>query len=62
MVLTRGLLIDTRTNFPHVETLAYNYLAIMASVVSNERAVPSSGITISKQRDQLKSDKMCPSQ
>ena len=37
-------------------SLARDYLAIMASSVSSERAFSSAGITISKRRNRLKED------
>lgn len=37
-------------------SLAFDYLAIMASSVSSERAFSSAGITISKRRNRLKGD------
>lgn len=42
--------------FPVWSSLARDYLAIMASSVSSERAFSSAGITISKRRNRLKGD------
>ena len=42
--------------YPVWASLARDYLAIMASSVSSERAFSSAGITISKRRNRLKAD------
>ena len=42
--------------YPTWASLARDYLAIMASSVSSERAFSSAGITISKRHNQLKAD------
>jgi hypothetical protein len=42
--------------YPTWASLARDYLAIMASSVSSERAFSSAGITISKRRNRLKAD------
>ena len=42
--------------YPVWSSLARDYLAIMASSVSSERAFSSAGITISKRRNRLKGD------
>ena len=42
--------------YPVWASLARDYLAIMASSVSSERAFSSAGITISKRRNRLKGD------
>ena len=42
--------------YPVWASMALDYLAIMASSVSSERAFSSSGITISKRRNRLKGD------
>ena len=42
--------------YPTWASLARDYLAIMASSVSSERAFSSAGITISKHRNRLKKD------
>ena len=42
--------------YPVWGSLARDYLAIMASSVSSERAFSSAGITISKRRNRLKAD------
>ncbi|KIL55647.1 hypothetical protein M378DRAFT_57305, partial [Amanita muscaria Koide BX008] len=42
--------------YPTWASLARDYLAVMASSVSSERAFSSAGITISKRRNQLKGD------
>jgi hypothetical protein len=42
--------------FPVWSSLARDYLSIMASSVSSERAFSSAGITISKRRNRLKHD------
>lgn len=42
--------------FPVWSSLARDYLSIMASSVSSERAFSSAGITISKRRNRLKGD------
>ena len=50
-------ILNTQLNasrYPTWATLARNYLAIMASSVSSERAFSSAGITISKRRNRLK--------
>ncbi|EDR00881.1 uncharacterized protein LACBIDRAFT_312828 [Laccaria bicolor S238N-H82] len=44
------------SDFPVWASLARDYLAIMASSVSSERAFSSAGITISKRRNRLKGD------
>ena len=44
------------SRFPVWASLAKNYLSIMGSSVSSERAFLSAGITISKRRNQLKGD------
>ncbi|KJA17427.1 hypothetical protein HYPSUDRAFT_1022496 [Hypholoma sublateritium FD-334 SS-4] len=44
------------SRFPVWSALARDYLAIMASSVSSERAFSSAGITISKRRNRLKGD------
>ena len=50
-------ILNTQLNasrYPTWATLACDYLAIMASSVSSERAFSSAGITISKRRNRLK--------
>ena len=42
--------------YPTWASLARDYLAVMASSVSSERAFSSAGITISKRRNRLKGD------
>ncbi|PCH40503.1 hypothetical protein WOLCODRAFT_57295, partial [Wolfiporia cocos MD-104 SS10] len=42
--------------YPIWASLARDYLAVMASSVSSERAFSSAGITISKRRNHLKAD------
>ena len=42
--------------YPVWASLARNYLAVMASSVSSERAFSSAGITISKRHSRLKGD------
>jgi hypothetical protein len=42
--------------YPVWASLARDYLAVMASSVSSERAFSSAGITISKRRNRLKGD------
>ncbi len=42
--------------YPVWASLARDYLAVMASSVSSERAFSSAGITISKRRNRLKAD------
>ena len=42
--------------YPTWASLARDYLAVMASSVSSERAFSAAGITISKRRDRLKGD------
>ena len=44
------------SRYPIAASLARDYLAIMASSVSSERAFSSAGITLSKRRNQLKGD------
>ena len=44
------------SRFPVWASLAKDYLSIMVSLVSSERAFSSAGITISKHRNQLKGD------
>jgi hAT family C-terminal dimerisation region len=44
------------SRFPVWASLAKDYLSIMASSVSSERAFSSAGITISKRRNRLKGD------
>ena len=44
------------SRFPGWASLAKNYLSIMGSLVSSERAFSSAGITISKRRNRLKGD------
>jgi len=44
------------SDFPVWASLAHDYLAIMGSSVSSERAFSSAGITISKRRNRLKGD------
>ncbi|EJF61812.1 hypothetical protein DICSQDRAFT_38309, partial [Dichomitus squalens LYAD-421 SS1] len=44
------------TRHPVWASLARDYLSIMASSVSSERAFSSAGITISKRRNRLKGD------
>ncbi|KDR72396.1 hypothetical protein GALMADRAFT_38445, partial [Galerina marginata CBS 339.88] len=41
---------------PARSSLAHDYLAIMASSVSSERAFSAAEITISKRRDRLRAD------
>ena len=48
--------------YPTWASLARDYLAIMASSVSSERAFSSAGITISKRRNRLKGDLVEPLQ
>jgi len=43
-------------HYPVWQSLARDYLAIMASSVSSERAFSSAGITICKRRNRLKGD------
>jgi hypothetical protein len=43
-------------HYPIAASLARDYLAIMASSVSSERAFSSAGLTISKRRNQLQGD------
>ncbi|KDQ50976.1 hypothetical protein JAAARDRAFT_104503, partial [Jaapia argillacea MUCL 33604] len=42
--------------FPTWASLVADYLAIMATSVSSERAFSSAGITITKRRNRLKGD------
>jgi hAT family C-terminal dimerisation region len=42
--------------YPIAASLAWDYLAIMASSVSSERAFSSAGLTISKRRNRLQGD------
>ena len=54
-----GSLLNEQINahrYPVWASLARDYLAIMASSVSSERAFSSAGITISKHRNRLKGD------
>jgi hypothetical protein len=54
-----SLLTDEQINahrYPVWASLARDYLAVMASSVSSERAFSSAGITISKRRNRLKGD------
>jgi hypothetical protein len=44
------------SRYPTWAYLARNYLPVMASSVSSERAFSSAGITISKRRNRLKKD------
>ena len=44
------------SRYPIAASLARDYLAIMASSVSSERAFSSAGITLSKRRNRLKGD------
>ena len=44
------------SRFPVWASLAKDYLSIMVSLVSSERAFSSAGITISKRRNRLKGD------
>ena len=48
--------------YPTWASLARDYLAIMASSVSSERAFSSAGITINKHRNRLKGDLVEPLQ
>ena len=53
------VLIDFQINVRRLPTwgsLAFDYLAIMGSSVSSERAFSAAGITISKRRNRLKKD------
>ena len=45
-----------RSRLPTWASLAFDYLAIMGSSVSSERAFSAAGITISKRRNRLKAD------
>jgi hypothetical protein len=45
-----------RRRLPTWASLAFDYLAIMGSSVSSERAFSAAGITISKRRNRLKAD------
>ena len=45
-----------RSCLPTWASLAFDYLAIMGSSVSSERAFSAAGITISKRRNRLKAD------
>src|ERR1700675_3900044 len=45
-----------KQRLPTWASLAQDYLAIIASSVSSERAFSSAGITISKRRNRLKAD------
>ena len=45
-----------RSRLPTWASLAVDYLAIMGSSVSSERAFSAAGITISKRRNRLKAD------
>ncbi|KAG6859447.1 hypothetical protein C0995_008365 [Termitomyces sp. Mi166 len=47
---------NSRQFHPAWESLACNYLSIMASSVSSERAFSQGGLTITKQRNRLKGD------
>ncbi|KAG6838150.1 hypothetical protein C0991_001500, partial [Blastosporella zonata] len=44
------------TRYPVWASLARDYLAIMASSVSSERAFSSAGLTVTKRRNRLKGD------
>jgi len=55
LLLTILLQLNTH-RYPTWASLTCDYLAIMASSVSSERAFSSAGITISKQRNRLKGD------
>jgi hypothetical protein len=54
-MLMNGLQLNSH-RYPVWASLARDYLAIMASSVSSERAFSSAGITITKRRNRLKGD------
>ena len=50
------MLQHNKTRYPVWASLAHDYLSVMASSVSSERAFSSAGITISKRHNRLKGD------
>ena len=56
LILINTLLKINSSRFPVWASLAKDYLSIMGSSVSSERAFSSAGITISKRRNRLQAD------